>query len=299
MKQHHGPMVCHSGAYNVIECETCGFKHVDPLPTEAELEHIYQNEYYTTTIPDYIERHKRDHAWWMQTYQNRLGLIKNVVSSIGSRFLDVGSGPGLMLHAAADNGWDPVGIEPNAVAAEYARSTGCNVIEDFLNPELLPRLGQFDAIHSSEVLEHIRDPGAMIAMMVSALKPGGAICFVVPNDFNPLQHALVASGTQSQWWVAPPHHLNYFSHASLAKLVQSFGLDVVTLTSTFPIELFLAMGDNYIVNDVLGAACHAKRKVMETLLVQAGATKLLNQLYQKLAELEIGREIVLIARKPI
>ena len=283
MTIHHGPLVCRSGDYDVIECEACGFKHVDPLPTEAELDHIYQNEYYTTTIPDYIERHKRDHAWWMQTYKSRLGLIKNAVASHGSRFLDVGSGPGLMLHAAA----------------EYARSTGCHVIEDFLKPDLLPGLGHFDAIHSSEVLEHIRDPGAMIAMMVSVLKPGGAICFVVPNDFNPMQQALVASGTQSQWWVAPPHHLNYFSHSSLAKLVQSFGLDVVTLTSTFPIELFLAMGDNYIGDDQLGSACHGKRKVMETMLVQSGSGILLEQLYQKLAELEIGREIVLIARKPI
>ena len=54
MTIHHGPIVCRSGDYDVIECETCGFKHVDPLPTEAELDHIYQNEYYTTTIPDYV-----------------------------------------------------------------------------------------------------------------------------------------------------------------------------------------------------------------------------------------------------
>lgn len=299
MKQHHGPIVCHSGTYDVIECDTCGFKHVDPLPTEAELEHIYQNEYYTSTIPDYIERHQRDQAWWKQTYQNRLLQIKHAVVSEGMRFLDVGSGPGLMLHAASDSGWEAVGIEPNTVAADYARSTGCHVIEDFLTHDLLAGLGQFDAIHSSEVLEHIRDPRAMIAMMASALKPGGVVCFVVPNDFNPLQQALVASGAQSEWWVAPPHHLNYFSHSSLAKLVESSGLEVVRLTSTFPIELFLAMGDNYIGDDLLGRACHGKRKAMETLLVQSGSSNLLEQLYQKCAELEIGREIVLIARKPV
>ena len=298
MSIHRGPIICHSGSYDVIECETCGFKHVDPLPTEAELEHIYQNEYYSKEKPNYIANYKQDHTWWMQTYKRRLDLIKKAVASHGCRFLDVGSGPGLMLHAAAENSWEAVGIEPNTVAADYALSTGCHVIEDFLTPDLLVGLGLFDVIHSAEVLEHIRDPGAMIAMMVSVLKPGGVICIVVPNDFNPLQQALVASGTQSQWWVGPPHHLNYFSHSSLAKLVQSFGLDVVTLTSTFPIELFLAMGDNYIGDDVLGSACHSKRKAIETLLVQAGSSDLLNRLYQKFAELDIGREIVLIARKP-
>ena len=299
MTIHQGSLVCRSGPYDVIECETCGFKHVYPLPSDGELNQIYQNEYYTMTIPDYIQRHQRDKEWWSQSYKNRLNQIRSTVLSSGSNFLDVGSGPGLMLQAASEVGWDAIGIEPNSVAAEHARSIGCKVIEDFLTAKLVPTLGLFDAIHSSEVLEHIRDPAAMISLMSCLLKSGGVVCFVVPNDFNPLQKALVASGDQTNWWVAPPHHLNYFTHASLKKLVQSCGLEVVILTSTFPIELFLAMGENYIGNDKLGSLCHEKRKIMETTLVKAGYQSLIDQLYLKFSELEIGREIVLIARKPL
>lgn len=299
MAHHHGNFVCRSGSYDVIECVVCGFKHLFPLPTEEELERIYQKEYYTSTIPDYIQRHQRDSEWWTLSYKNRLNKIKALTLSGGGRFLDVGSGPGLMLHAASELGFDAFGIEPNSVAADYARSTGCQVIEDFLSPKLAETLEVFDTIHSSEVLEHIRDPLEMIVLMGSLLKPGGTICIVVPNDFNPLQQALIDSGTQTPWWVAPPHHINYFTHKSLEQLVCSAGFDIVSITSTFPIELFLAMGDNYIGDDVLGGICHAKRKAMELLLIHAGHNNLLDDLYQKFSEIGIGREIILIGRKPL
>ena len=296
---HKGSVVGRRGSYDIIECETCGFKHVDPLPSELDLKNIYQNEYYTDTIPDYIQRHQRDQTWWLQTYKNRLQQMRAAGLSNGNRFLDVGSGPGLMLQAAYDDGWDSLGIEPNTVAASYARSNGCQVIEDFLSPDIASSLGTFDAIHNSEVLEHIRQPAEFISLMGSVLNPGGTICIVVPNDFNPLQMALVASGQQTDWWLAPPYHLNYFTHESLKKLVESCGLEIVLLTSTFPIELFLAMGENYIGNDQLGSLCHEKRKIMETTLAQAGHQLLIDQLYQKFSEMGIGREIVLIARKPL
>lgn len=299
MNTHQGIRICSNGSFDVMECDTCGFKHVYPLPSEEELELIYRNEYYTSTKPDYIKTHQRDAAWWMQTYSARLEKMKAIIATGKNRFLDVGSGPGLMLQAAKEAGFNAIGIEPNIVASTYARSQGCEVIQDFLTSELATKLGSFDAIHSSEVLEHIRDPRSMVSLMASMLKPGGVICIFVPNDFNPLQKALIASGAQKEWWVAPPHHLNYFSHSSLKQLVQSCGLEIMSLTSSFPIELFLAMGDNYIGNDELGASCHNKRKVMETLLVQAGYSDLLDGLYQKFAELEIGREIILIARKPV
>ena len=297
MKLHEGTFVCNNGEYDIIDCETCGFKHVYPLPTHEELENIYKNEYYTNIKPEYFDNHQRDHDWWMLSYSARLQKIGKNTLSEGKKFLDVGSGPGLMLEAAVRTGWDAMGLEPNVSAFDFARSRGCNVVNGFLTQDIAAQLGKFDAIHSSEVLEHIRDPAAMIALMVTMLNPGGSLCIVVPNDFNPLQKALVSSRIQNQWWVAPPYHLNYFSHASLKNLLQKNGLEVTISTSTFPIELFLLMGDNYVGNDELGAACHSKRKTMEAVLIKAGYQTLLDDMYQKFANLEIGREIVMVATK--
>jgi len=293
-----GDFVLEINGYTIINCNYCGFKHVYPLPSSEELNVIYTHDYYQKIRPDYFKLHERDAAWWQQTYAARLEMIKSALSSDGQRFLDVGSGPGLMLQAAAKAGFEALGVEPNPLATDHGHSQGCNVIQDFLTTEIRNTLGRFDAIHSSEVLEHIREPEKMLTLMLSLLKPGGALCIVVPNDFNPLQEILVATGKFSPWWVAPPHHLNYFSHSSLKDLLVRLGFEVVTLTSTFPIELFLLMGDNYVGNEELGAQCHAKRKYMENLIIWQGQQIILDQLYQKLADINIGREIVMIARKP-
>ena len=37
-------------------CESCGFIHINPVPTEEALANIYEEEYYTTEKPQFIER---------------------------------------------------------------------------------------------------------------------------------------------------------------------------------------------------------------------------------------------------
>jgi hypothetical protein len=120
---------------------------------------------------------------------------------------------------------------------------------------------------------------------------------VVPNDFNPLQEILRDHLGFKPWWVAPPHHLNYFSHESLKGLVQRMGFEVLHVESTFPIDMFLLMGQNYIGHDALGRQVHAMRKAFDQTLLDAGAVALRRKLYGAFADLNLGREIVLYARK--
>jgi len=121
---------------------------------------------------------------------------------------------------------------------------------------------------------------------------------VVPNDFNPLQLILRDHLGFSPWWVAPPHHLNYFSHESLKVLVERLGFKVLHMESTFPIDMFLMMGKNYIGNDALGREVHGLRKVFDQNLF-AGGGDLRRKLYGAFADLGMGREIILFAKKQI
>jgi hypothetical protein len=73
---------------------------------------------------------------------------------------------------------------------------------------------------------------------------------------------------------------------------------VIHRETTFPIDLFLLMGDNYIGDDALGRECHGRRKNLEHNLALAGLSGLKRDLYKAMAGLGIGREVVLIARKP-
>ncbi len=283
--------------FDVVACEPCGFVHVLPLPTATQLESMYSHDYYTREKPLYLERHREDLAWWNTVYAERYAAFDEHHPDSGRRILDVGSGPGFFLKHGLDRGWQTLGVEPSRQAAEHARSLGLDIVGDFLTPDTAANLGCFDVVHMSEVLEHIPDPAQMLELAWTLLAPQGLLCVLVPNDYNPLQLALREGCDYSPWWAAPPHHINYFNFESLTRLVERTGFDVVQRESTFPMELFLLMGDNYVGNDALGRSCHAKRKAFETHLTAAGRTPLKQALYRKLAELGLGREVYLIARK--
>lgn len=69
------------------------------------------------------------------------------------------------------------------------------------------------------------------------------------------------------------------------------------MTSSFPIDLFLMMGDNYIGNDTLGRQCHTKRMHFEMLMRKCGQDNTIQKMYENFAQLGLGREILVYARK--
>jgi SAM-dependent methyltransferase len=196
-----------------------------------------------------------------------------------------------------ERGWKGLGIEPSAKAAEFAQSLGVDVRNDFLSDELAGELGQFDVVYMNEVLEHISDPVGLLTTTLRLLNPGGLLCVIVPNDYNPIQQALRDVCEFPSWWVAPPYHINYFDVSSIKALIRRVGAKIVNTEATFPIDLFLMMGDNYIGNDEVGRSCHGKRKTLEINLEKAGLTGLRQSLYQSFAEVGVGREIQVVGRK--
>ena len=107
-----------------------------------------------------------------------------------------------------------------------------------------------------------------------------------------------AAAGAADWWVAPPHHLNYFDFESLAALLAKLGLALRERTTSFPMEAFLMMGDDYTGDAALGRACHNKRKRFDFAFEAAGLKETRRDFYRALAKLGIGREAVVIAVKP-
>jgi len=282
----------------VVDCETCGFKHVVPVPSPAELEHVYREEYFSREKPLYIERHLEDADWWRLAYGDRYETFEELLPPDRRRILDVGSGPGLFLRTGAERGWRTLGVEPSRQAATHSRSLGLEIVEDFLDETTAATLGRHDVVHLSEVLEHIPDPEALLRLVHGLLDPGGLVCVVAPNDYSPFQRALRDVDGYDPWWLAPPHHVNYFDFESLARLLERCGFEVCLREATFPIDLFLLMGDRYVGDDEVGRACHARRKRFEHVLDEAGLTPLRRTLYRALAEHGIGREAIVVARLP-
>ena len=293
--EHDGPLLAERNGFAMIDCVGCGFAHATPLPTVEELTGTYRHDYYAAEKPLYLARTEEDRSWWLDVYAERLQRMEARLPAGPRAVLDIGSGPGLFLDAAATRGWRTLGVEPSRQAAAHARQLGHDIREGFFDAPLAATLPAVEAVHMALVLEHVPDPLALLVAARTLLRAGGMLCVTVPNDFSPLQRAAQAPGL-APWWVAPPHHLNYFSHESLAGLLERAGFRVLERSATFPMELFLLMGERYVGDDALGRACHGKRKAFETALREAGQGGLLSRLYDSLAGHGLGREVVLYAQ---
>jgi SAM-dependent methyltransferase len=296
-QDHVGEALDAANGFTVVDCDACRFKHIVPIPTPAELEHVYGHDYYATEKPLYIQRHLEDREWLDLVYAERYDAFERLLGARGRRLLDVGSGPGLFLkHGAERGGWEVRGIEPASQAVAHSRGLGLDVTQGFLDAPTAASLGTFDVVHMNEVLEHLPDPRAMLGLVHDLLDPGGLVALMVPNDYSPFQAVLRDACGMQPWWVAPPHHVNYFDVDSIQRLLAE-RFAVVSVETSFPIDLFLLMGDNYVGNDQLGRACHAKRKQFELALARADKSALRQEIYRRLAGLGIGRDVFVIARK--
>jgi len=108
----------------------------------------------------------------------------------GGRVLDIGSGFGSFVLAARASGLDACGVEKAPFEVEFARrrlaptrpqDDAETVYRQGDALALVAEAGTFDAITLWNVLEHIGDGDALLALAARLLKPGGAIFIICPN----------------------------------------------------------------------------------------------------------------------
>lgn len=113
----------------------------------------------------------------------------------GDRVLDVGAGLGQLTRAMARAAGRPVvaverSAEQLAEARRQAREAGEEGLLDLRPGEAtaLPlsdgERGSFDVAHTRFLLEHVRDPLAVVRQMVTAVRPGGRV--VLADDDHDL-----------------------------------------------------------------------------------------------------------------
>ena len=294
---HKGRHVARSKGYDIIHCEICGFRHVLPLPDPSQIEGVYRELYYSVEKPTFLAHAGEDQDWAGLAQVDRLEIFEGLVGRDQRRLLDIGSGPGFFLKTAKLRGWQVMGIEPSRQAAAHAQSLGVDVVEGFFNADNAPGLGRFDVVHMNNVLEHVPDPASLLILARDLLSTKGLICINVPNDFSPLQIAGRAAVDANEWWIAPPHHLNYFDFDSAVSLLERLGFQVVERTTSFPMEMFLMMGEDYTKDQTVGRACHERRKRFDLALEASDSGKTRRAFYRALASAGLGREAVIIAVK--
>ncbi len=293
VKNHTGPVIARRDEYSVIDCQRCGWAHLDPLPGDDEVAQIYESaSYYGEENTGWLEKDRSEQLFWDLEHADKLADWRAILGGQTGALLDVGCSGGLLLKYAAAHHWHSEGIEPSEFATAEARQHGSTVHRGLYQEIELPP-ATFDVVHSKLLLEHIPDPAGFFAWAARLLRPGGVLAVHVPNDFNPLQLAARDELQLHDWWVAPPFHLNYFSFGSLERLLERCQFSVVGRDATFPMEWFLLMGENYVIDDELGLWAHRRRMKLEQRLEELAQRR---AMHAYLAAQSLGREAIVYAK---
>lgn len=207
------------------ECRECGVLFIDPVP-DSRLSEIYPDNYYSYK-PGPASAAASVKAWLDRRF------FRSVLQQLeGSRLsvLDVGGGAGWELSRV--RGADPrvtrtqiVDLDPGAERLALANGHGyfCGRVEDYTSRE------RFDLILLLNLIEHVRDPRAVLAKVQQLLAPGGAILIKTPN-----WRSLDARLFRNASWAGLhcPRHWVLFTRESLARMVEAVGLSVRSASYT-------------------------------------------------------------------
>jgi len=162
--------------FNVLECPGCGLVYVSPLPEKVLIESAHSDSYYAPWLKN--QRSKRIKMW-----EKRLRTLNRLSVNKG-RLLDIGCAEGLFPELAGKDGWDATGTEISHFAAQYGKEKlGLNIIQGELIDMKFPD-NTFDAVTMWHVLEHTRDPIAVLREIRRILKDNGIFILAIPNMNN-------------------------------------------------------------------------------------------------------------------
>jgi 2-polyprenyl-3-methyl-5-hydroxy-6-metoxy-1,4-benzoquinol methylase len=278
-----------------------GFYQISPTPSEEEITKFYAEEFYTGEYKNFNDSSLEVQLSDKEFFQGRWQDIYDNFVEINDKFnnkadiLDVGCGWGLALQFFKEKGYSCYGFDPAIEAVDYACKKGLNVKHAGLKSIDVFEGKKFDIISLFNVLEHMSDPVQVVEQVKKILKKDGILVIDVPNEFNQFQTSGRDTHNLNDWWIAPPNHLNYFSKDSLVNLLQKLDFEVKISEASFPLEMFLLFGENYVKDPETGKICHQKRVAFEQNLRKQGKTKFLKNFYRTLANLNLGRQVAVYA----
>ena len=172
----------------------------------------------------------------------RLEWIDRLAPLAGQHVLDVGCGGGVLAEAMAQRGAVVTGIDlagkPLRVAQLHALESGASVQYREIAAEALAaeQPSAFDIVTCMEMLEHVPDPGSVIASCAALVKPGGTVFFSTINR-NLKSFALAIVGAEYVLNLLPRGTHEY------AKLIRPS--ELITLACGAGLELLDLVGMQY------------------------------------------------------
>ncbi len=208
-------------AYRLRRCRRCVFRWISPVPSLDTLAAMYGDDEY---FDCYNLGDSDIQSYETQATENNL-LGQQLLDVLepyrpGARLFEIGCAGGRLLRQFAEAGFQVSGIEPNQRMVDFASNVlGLNVFQGWFPDERIT--DRFDVIVMADVLEHVREPHAVLAAAAQLLKPGGLLLIAQPLDY----HWTLFNGVLglAQWWRGrpladeQPHHLWQFTPSTLRR----------------------------------------------------------------------------------
>lgn len=211
--------------FTAKRCSKCDLVFLDPRPALSELSTIYGPEYHAY---DFTEE-KFGLAYKVRAWLESRRLRKWCGDlPEGARIIDIGAGDGFhlnLLNRLGDGKWALEGVDPDEHAIAAGRSKGLQMHHGLVQDLPLPR-DSYDFATLIMTIEHVDAPDQMLENVAKLLKPGGCVGIITDNTGSPD----FAISSRRHWGGYHfPRHWNLFSKASIARLAENAGLEVVRI----------------------------------------------------------------------
>jgi SAM-dependent methyltransferase len=148
----------------------------------------------------------------------RVELFRRYVGGPGRRVLDLGCRDGALTREYAA-GNEVVGVDADREALAEAGRLGIETHWADLDQPLPFDDGSFDVVVAGELLEHLRDPRAVLGEARRVLRPGGVFVASVPNAYRLKNRLRFLAGREPD---QDPTHLHMFSPDDVRALLRDF-----------------------------------------------------------------------------
>jgi SAM-dependent methyltransferase len=196
-------------SHAMVRCRVCDLAYVDRPPSVDELAASYH-------AADYDSAEEAEDA--ADAYARAIAPVLTKLRNRGSA-LEIGTGTAAFLERLSDAGFgELVGIEPSTAAIDAAPEHRKAWIREgiFEGSDFPPE--SFDLICCFMTLEHVQDPGALVAAAHRLLRPGGVFVGVTHNRRAWLNRLL---GRRSP--IVDVEHMQLFSEQSSKELLSRNG----------------------------------------------------------------------------
>jgi len=164
----------------------------------------------------------------------RVNFINQHSPVAGQSVIDIGCGGGILSEALASMGAEVTGIDmgelPLNIARQHASDNGVTVEykQDTAEAIAEARTGQYDIVTCLEMLEHVPEPGSVIAACAKLCKPGGHLYFATINR-NPKAYLFAIIGAEYALQLLPKgthEYAKFLKPSELHRWMRQCNLDL-------------------------------------------------------------------------